>query len=61
MNFDNFNRGLIAPIVAVVLILIKSSTGFQFDDSVSNQITDAILAIVTLIGIFTHPTKKGEL
>ena len=60
MNFDNFNRGLIAPIVAVVLILIKSSTGFQFDDSVSNQITDAILAIVTLIGIFTHPTKKGE-
>lgn len=60
MNFENFNRGLIAPIVAVVLILIKSSTGFQFDDSVSNQITDAILAIVTLIGIFTHPTKKGE-
>ena len=60
MNFDNFNRGLIAPIVAVVLILIKSRTGFQFDDSVSNQITDAILAIVTLIGIFTHPTKKGE-
>ena len=60
MNFENFNRGLIAPIVAVVLILIKSSTGFQFDDSVSNQITDAILAIVTLIGIFTHPTKKEE-
>ncbi len=54
------NKALLAPIVALFLLILKQSLGIEFDDNTMNVITDGILALVTLIGIFMHPKKGGE-
>lgn len=53
------NKALIAPIVALFCLTIKSTLGIQFDDQTLNIITDGILSIISLVGIFTHPKKDG--
>lgn len=49
------NKALILPIVSLFAIVIKQATGYNFDDAVINQVTDAILSISVLAGIFMHP------
>lgn len=51
------NKALILPIVSLVAIVVKQITGYDFDDATINTITDAILSVIVLIGIFMHPKK----
>ena len=56
------NRAIIAPIVAVIVMMIKQTSGFTFENINADLITDAVLSIVSLYGIFVHPVvdKKSE-
>lgn len=57
---NKINKGLILPIVALVILYLKSVAGIQLPDETADIITDATLSILTLIGIFTHPTKYED-
>jgi uncharacterized membrane protein len=52
------NKALIAPIVALILTLVKQAFGLKFDDETTNIIIDGALALVTLAGIFMNPKKE---
>jgi len=52
------NKNILLPIVAALLLIIKQLTGFEFMNLDAEAITEASLAIFTMIGIFMHPTKK---
>lgn len=53
------NKALILPIVALIVTLIKQTTGIQFDDDFSNILTDGLLAIFMMAGFFMQPKKGG--
>lgn len=52
------NKQLIIPIVALVVLVAKQGFGYEMPDETTNLITDAVLAIITLAGIFMHPKGK---
>ena len=52
------NKNLITPIVALIALLAKQVFGFELDNAGVDALTDGVLAIITLVGIFMHPTKK---
>lgn len=54
------NRAIIAPIIAVILMMLKQTSGFTFDNINADLITDAVLSIVSLYGIFAHPVKPSD-
>ena len=54
----DMNKALIAPIVALALLLAKQTFGVEFDSETQNAIVDGVLALITLAGIFMHPNKK---
>lgn len=57
---NKINKGLILPIVALVILYLKSVAGIQLPDETADIISDATLSILALIGIFTNPKKKDE-
>jgi multisubunit Na+/H+ antiporter MnhF subunit len=58
---NQINKAIILPIVAVLFMMLKVVSGFEISDAAVDMTTDAILSIIALIGIFTHPVKKdGE-
>lgn len=57
---NKINKQLLVPIVALVIMYCKSVAGIQLPDETADIITDATLSILTLIGIFTHPTKDED-
>lgn len=56
---QQINRAIVAPIVAVIFMMLKQTSGFHFDNFNVDLITDAVLSIISLYGIFMHPTKAG--
>jgi uncharacterized membrane protein len=52
------NKNLITPIVALIALLAKQVFGFELDNAGVDALTEGVLAIITLVGIFMHPTKK---
>lgn len=53
------NKALLAPIVALFLLVFKQFFGIEFDDNALDVITDGILSLILLIGIFMEPKKGG--
>ena len=58
MDVAAVNKKLITPIVALIALLAKQVFGFELDNAGVDALTDGVLAIITLVGIFMHPTKK---
>ncbi len=58
MDVAAVNKNLITPIVALIALLAKQVFGFELDNAGVDALTDGVLAIITLVGIFMHPTKK---
>lgn len=56
------NKTIILPIVALVAGLIKSLFHIEVGDELQNQITDGIIAVITLYGIYVNhrEAKKHE-
>lgn len=54
------NKLLIAPIVGLFMLFIKSFTGVQFDNETTDMITEAVLSILILSGIFMNPDQKNN-
>ncbi len=52
------NKKLITPIVALITLLAKQTFGFDLSNELVDAMTNAVLAIITLVGIFMNPTKK---
>jgi uncharacterized membrane protein len=57
---NRINKALIAPIIALVLIYCKSVAGIELPDDTADIVTDAVLSIIALVGIFTKPTKDDS-
>jgi uncharacterized membrane protein len=53
------NKAIIAPIVAAVLMLIKQLFGIELPSEAVDTITNGVLAIVMLAGIFIDPRKAS--
>jgi uncharacterized membrane protein len=53
------NKALIAPIVAAALLLLKQLFGVELSSETADAITNAVLAIVMLVGIFLDPRKSS--
>lgn len=51
------NKNLITPIVALIALLAKQVFDFELSNDAADALTDGILAIITLVGIFMNPTK----
>lgn len=54
------NKNLITPIVALIALLAKQVFGFELSNAAADALTDGILAIITLVGIFMSPTKADS-
>jgi uncharacterized membrane protein len=52
------NKQLIAPIVALFVLLAKESYGVDIQSESVDVIVNGVLAVVALAGIFMNP-KKG--
>lgn len=57
---NRINKAILLPIVAVLVMILKSSGTIQIDDTEIDKITDAIISIIALWGIFEHPVKKDN-
>lgn len=57
---NQINKSLILPIVALVIMYLKTVAGIQLPDETADIITDATLAILALIGIFTNPKENNK-
>ena len=55
---NQINKAIIVPIIAAILLIIKQFTGYSFENLDINALADAALAVITLLGIIMHPTKK---
>lgn len=54
------NKTLILPIVALAGLAIKQFTNFELSQMEIDLITEGVLAIVALTGIFMSPKKGGK-
>lgn len=52
------NKALIAPIVALALLVVKEVYAVEISDEIANKITEGVLALVVLFGFFVNPKKK---
>jgi uncharacterized membrane protein len=52
------NRAIILPIIAGIALIIKLIFGLEIDQHAQDVLADAVLAIVSVIGIFMQPKKK---
>lgn len=52
------NRAIIVPIVAGIALILKLLFGLELDQHAQDVLADAVLALITLIGVFVHPKKK---
>lgn len=52
------NRALIAPLVALFCLLIKQVFDVQIDNLMMDTLTDALLAIITMAGLFMNPKAE---
>jgi uncharacterized membrane protein len=49
------NKAILAPIVAAVLLLVKQLTGYEGPGETADIITNAVLGIIALVGVFMEP------
>lgn len=59
MGVKSMNKQLILPVIALFALIIKQTYGIELSDEILNQVTDGILALSILVGIFMNP-KKGK-
>lgn len=52
------NRAIIVPIIAGIALIIKLLFGLEIDQHSQDVLADAVLAIISVVGIFMHPKKK---
>jgi uncharacterized membrane protein len=52
------NRAIILPIIAGIALVIKLIFGLEIDQHAQDVLADAVLAIISVIGIFMQPKKK---
>lgn len=52
------NKQLLIPIAALFVLVLKQYFGYELTDETIDVVTNAMLAIVTLMGIFMHPKGK---
>jgi uncharacterized membrane protein len=52
------NKALILPIASLIALTAKQIMGIELETQQIDVITEGILAISVLIGIFTNPKKK---
>lgn len=52
------NKTIIAPIIALVLLLVKQLTGFEFTQPEIDVLTDGVLAVTALVGIIINHKKE---
>jgi hypothetical protein len=52
------NRKILLPVVALICLLTKELIGVEFDNAQIDILTEGVLAIATLTGIFMNPKKK---
>lgn len=58
LMFTAINRAIILPIVAGIALIVKIVTGVELSQEYQDILTDAVLAIVALAGIFIRPKKE---
>lgn len=51
------NKALIIPVIALLALIVKHAFGFEIPQGEIDAIADGVLAVLTLVGIFLHPTK----
>lgn len=52
------NRALIAPLVALFCLLVKQVFNVQIDNLMMDTLTDSLLAIITMAGLFMNPKAE---
>lgn len=52
-----FNKVLIIPIIAWIVLTVKLTTGYEFPSEWADLTADAIIAIIGIAGHFIHPKK----
>lgn len=57
---NRINKAILFPIIAALILIIKQITGLQFENLDVEALTDGTLAVLTLVGIVMHPTKKDS-
>jgi hypothetical protein len=50
-----FNKALIVPIITLIAMLVKQSAHIEIPNPLIDQTADAVMAVVTLAGLFMHP------
>lgn len=54
---NNLNPQIIAPIVAIIMLFGQRIFNVQFSSEEMRTITEGLLSVVALIGVFMHPKK----
>lgn len=57
---NNLNPQIIAPIIAIAMLFGQRILNIQFSNEDIQTITDGLLSVVALIGVFIHPKKPTE-
>ena len=55
---NKINKAIILPIVAGLMLVVSYMTDQPLTDMDAETLTNAILAIVALVGVFISPIKK---
>lgn len=55
---NKINKAIILPIIAGLMLVVSHITDEPITDMDAQTLTDAILAIIALVGVFISPTKK---
>lgn len=55
------NKALLIPIVSLIGLIYKQVTHQELPNETLDILTDSILSVLTLVGIFMHPkSQKSE-
>lgn len=54
------NRALLVPIISLLALTYKGVTHQTIPDETLDIITNAVLSLISLFGIFMNPAKKNE-
>lgn len=52
------NRAIIFPIISGIVLILKDAFHLEFSADVANSITDVVLGLYTIYGVFMHPVKQ---
>ena len=54
------NKALIAPIIAMAVLVVKEVFAVDISDDLVNKITEGVLALIVLFGFFVNPKKNAK-